>query len=88
MGAPISDEQLDMQSILERHIKHFVCGLLWKPLPWDEPRNVSLSCFVFAQELPRDPNMASGVDLPELVSALHAEFDPYGGRGPASPIAI
>ncbi|CAE7201231.1 unnamed protein product, partial [Symbiodinium microadriaticum] len=26
VGAPISDEQLDMQSILERHIKHFVCA--------------------------------------------------------------
>ena len=74
-----------MQSILERHIKHFVCAppLEASSLGRAEERFAQL--LRLAQELPRDPNMASGVDLPELVSALHAEFDPYGGRGSARP---
>ncbi|CAE7242286.1 unnamed protein product [Symbiodinium sp. CCMP2592] len=80
VGAAISDEQLDMQSILERHIKHFVSAPPLEAASLGRAEERFAQLLRLAQELPRDPNMASGVDLPEFVSALHAEFDPYGGR--------
>ena len=88
VGGPLSVEQLDMQSILSRHVCHFLgaAPLTGAALGRCEEKFAAL--LHAAQELPCHAMPCSDVDLDELVAALSAEFDPYtrvSGPRPRNP---
>ena len=83
VGGPLSPDQLDMQSIISRHVCHFLgaAPLTGAALGRCEEKFAAL--LHAAQELPCHVAPCSDVDLTELVNALAAEFDPYSrGSGP------
>ena len=84
-GMPVSEDRLDMQCVLERHIKHFVRapGFEASLLGRSEDRFAHL--LSLAQELPKVSQPLSGVDLHELALDLHASWDGYGAGSASAP---
>ena len=83
-GMPVSADQLDMQCVLERHIKHFVRAPSFESSLLGRSEDRFAHLLSLAQELPKMGNPLSGVDLRELVCELQSSWDDYGsGSAPA-----